>query len=206
MNDDNGPNSSSIQMYDSSKVIGLMSDPIKLAIILELIRNPGATSIEIKRKLNLPGSRIYYYLNQLADNQVIIESDTEKLSEHMSRRKFKISEWFIDIFEELDKEFHKGEFQKAFHLFQIHFAIMILNQQVRLLKKIPEAKFAEFMKTLNLPYQQFFFATKDTLPIINSSHQEIATQIHQKSKKYATMIDLIKNSSHIAIFGTYRLE
>ena len=62
------------------------------------------------------------------------------------------------------------------------------------------------MKTLNLPYQQFFFVTKDTLPIINSSHQEITTQIHQKSKNHATMIDLIKNSSHIAIFGTYTLE
>ena len=196
----------SIQMYDSAKVIELMSDPIRLSIVLELIRNPGATSIEIKRKINLPGSRIYYYLNQLADQQVIEEADTEKLSRHMSRRKFKISEWFINIFEELDKEFHKGEYRRAFHLFQIHFAIMILNQQARLLEKMSEANYIETMKTSNLPYQQLFFVTKDTLPIISNSHQEITTQIHQKSEHHASMIDLIKDSSHLAIFGAYTLD
>ncbi|MHA2327808.1 MAG: winged helix-turn-helix domain-containing protein [Candidatus Hodarchaeales archaeon] len=197
---------SSFLSYDSVKILDLMSDPIKLAIIFELIRNPDSTSLEIKKKLNIPGSRIYYYLNQLVDNRVIEESDTEEVTKHLSRRKFKISEWFIDVFEELDKEFHKGEYRKAFHLFQIHFAIMVLNQQARLLEKMPESNFAEFMETLNLPYQQFFFATKDTLPIINSNHQEIHTQLHQKSKKYDTMIELIKNSSHVALFGAYALE
>lgn len=206
MKDQTSSDSPSIQMYDSAKVIELMSDPIRLAIVLELMRNPGATSIEIKSKLNLPGSRIYYYLNQLADQQVIEESDTEKLSRHMSRRKFKLNEWFIEIFEELDKEFHKGEYRKAFYLFQIHFAIMILNQQARLLEKIPEATFTETMETLNLPYQQFFFVTKDTLPIINSSHQEVMNQIHEKSKNHAKMIDLIKDASHVAIFGAYTLD
>ncbi|MHA2347891.1 MAG: hypothetical protein ACXACP_14310, partial [Candidatus Hodarchaeales archaeon] len=176
------------------------------AIIFELIRNSEATSIELKKKLNIPGSRIYYYLNQLVDNRVVEESDTEEVTKHMSRRKFKVSEWFIDVFEELDKEFHKGEYQKAFHFFQINFAIMTLNQRARILENIPESQFAEHVKTLNLPYQQIFFAPKDTLPIINSKHQEFMTQLQQKTKKYETMIDIIKNSSHIALFGAYSVE
>ena len=198
--------SSPTPMYDSAKVIELMSDPIRLAIVLELMRNPGATSIEIKSKINLPGSRIYYYLNQLADQQIIEEADTEKLSRHMSRRKFRISEWFIKIFEELDREFHEGEYRRASHLFQIHYAIMVLNQQARLLEKISEVKFKELMKTLNLPHQQLFFVTKDTLPIINKSHQEVMTQIYQKSMGLTGMVDLIKDSSHVAIFGAYPLD
>ncbi|MFX1517766.1 MAG: hypothetical protein ACFFC6_15795, partial [Promethearchaeota archaeon] len=164
------------------------------------------TSIEIKSKINLPGSRIYYYLNQLADQQIIEEADTEKLSRHMSRRKFRISEWFIKIFEELDREFHEGEYRRASHLFQIHFAIMVLNQQARLLEKMSEVKFKELMKTSNLPYQQLFFVTKDTLPIINKSHQEVMTQIYQKSMSFTSMVDLIKDSSHVAIFGAFPLD
>ena len=83
---------------------------------------------------------------------------------------------------------------------------MVLNQQARVLEKMPETKFKEKMKTSNLPYQQLFFVTKDTLPIINKSHQEVMTQIHQKSMNHASMVDLIKDSSHVAIFGAYTLD
>ena len=83
---------------------------------------------------------------------------------------------------------------------------MTLNQQKRALEKIPQENFSEYVKTLNLPYQQFFFADKDDLALITSKHQEILTHLHQKSQKYKTMIELIRNSSHIVLFGTHPTE
>ncbi|MHA1992279.1 MAG: hypothetical protein ACW98A_15005, partial [Candidatus Hodarchaeales archaeon] len=78
--------------------------------------------------------------------------------------------------------------------------------RARILEKIPESEFSEHVKALNLPYQQIFFVPKEALPIINSKHQEFMTQLQQKTKKYETMIDLTKNSSHIALFGAYTVE
>ncbi|MFW9997420.1 MAG: hypothetical protein ACFFD4_35580, partial [Candidatus Odinarchaeota archaeon] len=156
----------------------------------------------------LASGRIYYYINQLVDDRIIEESETEKLTNHMSRRKFKITNWFIEVFAELDKAFHDKEREnlKAFHLFQIHFAITILTQQARLLEKIPENEFSEYINKLDLPYQQFFFADRETLPLIKNKHQETSDQIYQKHRKYKTMVELIKNSTHITIFGTYLME
>ncbi|MFX1506573.1 MAG: winged helix-turn-helix transcriptional regulator [Promethearchaeota archaeon] len=206
MNDRNPSNQSDIHIYDSTKILNLMNDPNKLAIILELLRKPGATSAEIKRKLSMPGSRIYYYLNQLTDNRIIEEFETEKITEHLSRRKFRITKWFNDIFIQLDEEFHKQDSSKMFFLFQLQIMIAILTQHLRSLEKIPEHQFNDYINNLNIPYQQIFFIDKESLSKVNSKHKEVKDSLFQSHEKYKTMIDIIRNSSHFAIFGAFSLD
>lgn len=195
-----------ISIYDSTKIFNMMSDPNKLAIILELLRKPGATSAEIKKKLSMPGSRIYYYLNQLTDNKIIEEFETEKLTDHLSRRKFRITKWFNDVFIQLDEEFHKQGNLKISFLFQLQIMIAILTQQLRSLEKIPENEFDDYISSLNIPYQQFFFIDKESLPTVNSKHKEIQDLLFKSHEKHETMIDIIRNSTHLAIFGAFSMD
>ena len=194
--------------YDVQQFVNLMSDPIKLAIIFELLRKPDRTPHEIKKRLNITGSRIYYYLNQLVDKKVIEESDTEKITKTMSRSKFRITNWFSDVFKAVDKEFHNNPDanSKFFHLFQLHFARMMLEQQVRVLEQVPEKSFTDLMKSQNLPFQQIFFVNDDTSAYINEKHNEISTTLFREYKKYGDMIEIIKNTNRVAIFGTYDID
>ena len=206
MNDHETSKSSGISIYDSTKIFDMMSDPNKLAIILELLRKPGATSAEIKRKLSMPGSRIYYYLNQLTDNNIIEEFETEKLTDHLSRRKFRVTKWFNDIFIQLDEEFHKQSSLKISFLFQLQIMIAVLTQQLRSLEKIPENEFNDYISRVNIPYQQFFFIDKESLPVVNSRHNEIKNLLFKSHEKHKTMVDIIRNSTHLAIFGAFSME
>jgi len=206
MNEHDFTNPSKIPIYASTKIFNTMSDPNKLAIILELLRKPGATSAEIKRKLNMPGSRIYYYLNQLTDNNIIEEFETEKLTDHLSRRKFRVTQWFNDVFIQLDEEFHKPGSLKMFFLYQLQVIIAILTQQLRSLEKIPDNEFEDYINTINIPYQQLFFIDKESLPTINSKHEEIKGLLFKSHEKNKTMVDIIRNSTHLAIFGAFPMD
>ena len=206
MNDQDTAKTSTITSYDSTKIFRMKSDPNKLSIVLELLRNPGATSAEIKKKLNMPGSRIYYYLNQLTENKIIEDFETEKITNYLSRRKFRITEWFSQIFIQLDEEFHKKGNLKMFFLFQLQIIIAILTQQQRSLENIPENEFDDYITSLNIPYQQFFFIDRDSLSTVNSKHKEVKDLLFKSHEKHSTMIDIIKNSSHSAIFGAYSLD
>jgi len=81
-----------------------------------------------------------------------------------------------------------------------------LKQQARVLEKIPEKEFDDYMNSLGLPHQQFFFVDKETLPVIRDNHQATHDQIHGKQKKHESMIELIRKSTHIALFGAYPLD
>ncbi|MHA1450478.1 MAG: hypothetical protein ACTSP4_13790 [Candidatus Hodarchaeales archaeon] len=164
--------------------------------------------MEMKKRVGLPGSRIYYYINQLIDNRIIEETGTEKITEHMSRRKFKISDWFLKVLQELDSEFHSenGNNRKSFHLFQIYFAIMVLKRQARLVEKIPGQEYGSYIKSLDLPFQQFFFLDDESLPVLKENHGEMKSVIHSYNQKYSSMVELMGKSSHIAIYGIYSVK
>ncbi|MHA1974754.1 MAG: winged helix-turn-helix transcriptional regulator, partial [Candidatus Hodarchaeales archaeon] len=130
MNNSKTLENASSSYYDVAKVFKILSDPIKLGIIFELIRRPDLSTLEIKKKLNLPGSGIYYYLNQLIENKIIEEAGVENLTSHLSRRRFKITEWFKKVISDLKYDKKRGH-RKAAHLFQLQFAIMTLERQLR---------------------------------------------------------------------------
>ncbi|MFX0063172.1 MAG: winged helix-turn-helix transcriptional regulator [Candidatus Hermodarchaeota archaeon] len=201
----NNSDTTSISPYDVNRILSLTSDPIKLGIILEIIRNPDITTNELKKRLNIPGSRIYYFLNQLVDNGIIEESGTEKLTKTLSRRKFRISNWFERGINSLRYEEEEGH-SKVVHLFQLHFAIAILNQQVRTLEKIPDSEFDNYFRKLKLPDLEFYFLDEKTLPILKSKHKEIKAQMSSMQENGKKTLDFLKKSSHVSLFGIYPME
>ncbi|MFX1250864.1 MAG: winged helix-turn-helix transcriptional regulator [Promethearchaeota archaeon] len=205
MTSSNNSDTASISPYDVNRIVNLTSDPIKLGIILEIIRNPDVTTNELKKRLNIPGSRIYYFLNQLVDNGIIEESGTEQLTKTLSRRKFRISNWFERGINSLRYDEEEGH-SKVVHLFQLHFAIAILNQQVRTLEKIPDSEFDTYFRKLDLPDLEFYFLDENTLSILKSKHKEVSTQMSSMQENGRKTIDFLKKSSYISLFGIYLIE
>ncbi|MFW9994662.1 MAG: winged helix-turn-helix domain-containing protein [Candidatus Odinarchaeota archaeon] len=114
-------------------VLKLMNDPVRMYMILEITRNPGITSYDLKKRLHLSGTKVYYYLNQLRENDppVIEELESERVSKHLFRRTFKLDPRIKSDFESGFFSGQSGDRTANFSLFLLYTAIGMLYQQVR---------------------------------------------------------------------------
>ncbi|MCE7733519.1 MAG: hypothetical protein GPJ54_01490 [Candidatus Heimdallarchaeota archaeon] len=117
-------------------VLKQFKDPIRMMILIKILRKPDITSNELKKSLLIPGTKIYYYLNQLSNHKppLIYESETEKVTEHLIRRKFRVTDEFMTIFNEwiIPKKNTQG-----FKLFTIYTSIALQYQRLREVKSTP---------------------------------------------------------------------
>ncbi|MFX0113168.1 MAG: hypothetical protein ACFFB3_01335 [Candidatus Hodarchaeota archaeon] len=204
MNELENSNNSSAARINPTTILEVIEDPIRLSIVIEIIRKPGTAIIQIKKKLGLEGSKIYYYINQLLDKQVIEETETERVTEHLSRRKFTVSKWFKDSF--MDFRHETGRHHKAVHLAQLHFAVAVLNQQIRTLERIPENEFDHYIDSQALPHRQIYFLDEEGLPFAKKGIAETTTQIRSAQQKYDDELQLLEKAAHVAILGVYPMD
>lgn len=117
-------------------VLKQFEDPIRMMILIKILRKPDTTSNELKKSLLIPGTKIYYYLNQLSSHNppLIYESETEKVTEHLIRRKFRVTDEFTAIFNEwiVPKKNSQG-----FKLFTLYTSIALQYQRLREVKSKP---------------------------------------------------------------------
>jgi hypothetical protein len=193
--------------FDAKTIFDALSDPINLAIIIELLKNPNSTPNDIKKKINLPGSRIYHFINKLIEKNFIEETETEQLTSHLTRRKFDLSEWLLNGLKSMNREeIKKGGHIKSYHLFELHFAISIINGYIRKIEKIPEKKFDEYMNKLNLTHSNLFQMESDSIDFIKEKHNEVKSFIRKKEENYEDFADMLKKVSHTTLFGIFPLE
>lgn len=125
-----------ITKLEMAKTMKHFADPIRMYILLEILRLPNITSIKLNKKLYISGTNLFYHLNLLANNNppLIIESATEKITNHITRRRFKIHPEFIKI----AKEFYENlDLNKnTFNLISLYVSNAILHQQIREVKKL----------------------------------------------------------------------
>ena len=195
--------------YDSIKVLEMLTDPTRLGIFLHIFLHPGSSSLEVKKKMNIPGSGIYYHINQLIDTKIVEPTEIEEVSTHLSRRRFQVAQWVVDVLEGFHSQFHQDEEkrnQKAFLLFQMYFMMTILNQQARILESIPDSELDEYVKTIGLPEELFFCVDREDIPIILSKNEEIFKEVEKRRKQPHSVLDIIRDSSHVTFFGAYPFD
>ncbi|MHA2233266.1 MAG: MarR family transcriptional regulator, partial [Candidatus Hodarchaeales archaeon] len=171
-------------------------------------RHPNLTSNHLKKRLGLKGSRIFYFLNKLKEDQFIEEKEgkAEKRYEHLATRAFNISQWFENELKELQIqrqfEYHpeRGH-RKAFHKLQLNLAIALLERELRNLEGIPDEKFDEHQKA-ELTHQIVFFADATILPSLKEKY----SAIQEESPLHSQIIESIKDASHYALFGIYSMD
>ena len=195
--------------YDSIKVLEMLTDPVRLGIFLHIYRHPGSSSLEVKKKMNIPGSGIYYHLNQLIDAKIVEPTEIEEVSTHLSRRKFQVAQWVVNTLEGFHTQYHQNEEkknQKAFLLFQIYFMMTVLYQQARILENIPDSRVDQYVKSIGLPEELFFCVDQEDVPIVLSKNQEIFKEVEKKRKTPHSVLDIIRDSSHVTFFGAYPFD
>ena len=52
-------------------LLELVNEPVKINLWWIILRNPGITAKELKKRVNLEGNSIYYYLTQLEKLQLV---------------------------------------------------------------------------------------------------------------------------------------
>jgi DNA-binding HxlR family transcriptional regulator len=192
----------------SEKILDVLSDPIKLSIVIELIRHPDLTSSQLKKQLGLKGSRIFYFLNKLKEDQFIEEKEgkPEKRYEHLATRVFSLSPLFEEELKELQEKrqfgYHTGRgHRKVFHKLQLNFAIALLERELRSLEVLPDKEFNERQKA-ELTHQIVFFVEENLV----SDLKEKYDAIQKKSTLETKFTETIKNSSHYALFGIFTMD
>ncbi|MCE7736951.1 MAG: hypothetical protein GPJ54_18850, partial [Candidatus Heimdallarchaeota archaeon] len=173
--------------------------------LLDLFRNLNSSALDIKKKLGVKGSRIYYYLNPLRDSGIIEESETEEITSHLSRSKFKVTNKFNEALSVMRHDPNIGH-RKIFHTFQLNFAISLLQQQLRTLEKLSEEEFNKRVEELDLPHRQFFFVDQETIPLIKKQHNALEETMSNNQLRHGGLVPMMIKSTHVALFGVYKLE
>ena len=192
----------------SEKILDILSDPIKLSIVIVLIRHPDNTSSQLKKQLGLKGSRIFYFLNKLKKDQFIEEKEgkPEKRYKHLATRVFSLSPLFEEELKELQEKrqfgYHIGRgHRKGFHKLQLNFAIALLERELRSLEAIPDKKFNERQKA-ELTHQIVFFVEENLVSDLKKKYDAIKENSTVETK----FTETIKKSSHYALFGIFPMD
>ncbi len=114
-------------------IVKQFEDPIRMMILIKILRKPDITSNELKKTLLIPGTKIYYYLNQLSSSNppLIYESDREQVTEHLTKRKFRTTEQMEDM---LRTHFHPSKNPEGFQLYHLYTSIALQYQRLREVK------------------------------------------------------------------------
>ncbi len=177
-------------------LLEFLEDPIKAYLFIIILRNPNITSHTIKQEMHLSGTKIFYHLKQLMQNDppIVIESGQQKVTEHLIRRQFRISEEAKQIVRE---HFHQET--KYFRLYSLYLSVAIQQQQIRRVKHM--------MKNGELPSDHSMMMFVDD-EIAEELKQGIEAIFKKCSAKYEAMdrFDALQICRNAAFAGIYPLS
>ena len=120
------------------QLVDIVSDPIRAYLFIEIIRNADITPNDLKKRLMIKGSKIYFHLKKMEEYDIIEGSGTEEIKYHnqqLSRRKYRISSSLINILNQLGFEdfsdIKQSKLFRIMNLFQLYLGIALLQQKVR---------------------------------------------------------------------------
>ncbi|OLS28204.1 MAG: hypothetical protein HeimC2_08590 [Candidatus Heimdallarchaeota archaeon LC_2] len=139
-----------------------LTNPLTFRIIAEIINNPEITSKELKQKIDLSGSRIFYFINLLVEAEIIGWNKTEKISTTLSRRKFEIHESFKTVLDNIGNP-SLIESQKEYYIMQLSMLMAVVANQLNDLVDIPDEEFASYLKQAGIPSVLTYPFAKDII-------------------------------------------
>jgi len=120
------------------QLVDLVSDPIRAYLFIEIVRNPGITPNNLKKRLMLKGSKIYFHLKKMEEYDIIEGSGTEEVEYHnqqLSRRKYEVSKSIFKILNQLAfNDFinlNQSKIYQIMYLLQLYLGVAFLQQKVR---------------------------------------------------------------------------
>ena len=124
-------------LHALEQLVDIVSDPIRAYLFIEILRNQDITPNDLKKRLMIKGSKIYFHLKKMEEHNIIEGSGTEEIEYHnqqLSRRKYRISSFLIKNLNRHFADFSeikRSNLFKIMNLFQLYLGIAFLQQKVR---------------------------------------------------------------------------
>ncbi len=121
----------------SPGLLKLANVPLKYSIWKEIMKQEGITAKELKSKLYLEGTSIYFHLNVLEANDLIFSNMYKIPNSNLSQKMYRINNSFLSKEERKEEEL-RGSHERIKDILLLKTTIIInyFQQQVRQLSKI----------------------------------------------------------------------
>ncbi len=172
-------------------VLSQFEDPIKMMIFILVLRNPGITSSQLKKRLIISGTKIFYYINQLVEHNppIIYEAGAENVSEHLVRRKFNITP---EIEEIMRLHLNPKQNPHGFKLYVQYLSLALQYHKIRVTKSHIEKNRID-----DLPEDMVMFVDEDIAKELRAKIQAVFAKCVNKYRAYER-IDAIRLCNYIA--------
>ena len=84
----------------------ILADPVKILLLLKIIKNPGITSRQLKEELKLKGTKVYYYVREFEGvhpkskklmYKPLVRVETEETANHLLMKKYFPNGYLLDV-------------------------------------------------------------------------------------------------------------
>ncbi|OLS16709.1 MAG: hypothetical protein HeimC3_52190 [Candidatus Heimdallarchaeota archaeon LC_3] len=205
-------NTSIISVTDSDlkqvkKLLEILSNSTSAYIFVEILRHPEITAHELKKRLKIKGSKIYFHLNRLKDTRIIEETgNIEQLPNQLSRNKFSITKWLESQIKEGILCSTTRKHLRYIYLFHLHLSNAIIQNQIKNLDSLTDGEFLQYTKTTleMAPDNLLMFVDSEAASILK---ENINSGLNFCRSKYAKMdlIESLKKCEYGALTGIYHI-
>ncbi|MHA2090295.1 MAG: hypothetical protein ACW98K_05500 [Candidatus Kariarchaeaceae archaeon] len=193
--------SKKISREDIENILEEISDPIKFGIIIEMLRKPDSSPLEIKKKLGIKGSRIYYYLNQLKERKLVKETVKEEVTSHLKRSKYQITSTFVQFLKMIR---HDSEYEYLWYRFQLIITRSILDTKIRILEKTTEEEYQQIIPSEELAGNSLIFITESEIEKVLEWRSQLTGSFKRDDGTHID--DWIGDKTHIAVLGIFAMD
>lgn len=186
----------------SSSLFNLADDPTKVAIWQEILNNEGIIAKEIKKNLYLKGTNIYYHLNQLEENELIISETHPVQGSNLLEKTYKINKNPYSEEEFASRQEMRSSFgtMKNVIRFRLFLNTSFFQQQTRRISNMDEEGVKEFLeKGDNIIPKVTYIQEKDLPPILEKM-KELFDLLNEVRKDTDPM-EYSKSTSHGVLLG-----
>ncbi|MFW9778179.1 MAG: hypothetical protein ACFFE8_04930 [Candidatus Heimdallarchaeota archaeon] len=196
---------SKLTMESLNNIVTNLKDPIRGYIFIEVLRNPEITANELKHRMKLKGSNIYFHINKLVENNILEYTGFEEVeykSQSLSRKKIKLKDWITNELVMSNQTELSDDLVKAVYLLQLNLSVAVLNQQIRDLEQIDEKAFTESLKSGEIPLSVFSFVDRE---IVRQISDQITELVNACNDKYVgrPMIEVMKECNYGVVSGLF---
>ncbi len=191
----------------SLNLIDLVNDPIKISIWQEIFNNEGITAKELKKRLVLEGTSIYYHLNYLEENKLILSETHMIPNSNLSQKTYRINKELYSLNEKTKRKEIADSFDRAkdILLLKTHMIISHFQQQVRILSKTTNEEIKKLIEKDSIFINDIIYVQdKDLLEIVDKVNE--VKSIMNRIRKSIHPEEYSKNATNIIVFSTLPLK
>ena len=199
---------------EKDRLLQIFTDPVKMLIILKILKNPGITSKELKEQINLKGTNIYYYLSDCEGvhpktkeklYQSLITIKTEETPNHFIMKKYYPNKYLKDLITQynmFDLYEDSRKNMKWKYIVNMNIGLALLQSHLRDIERKPIEEFQNKTDVSEMiSYNNVVFMQKDVYDKKKQIMKELFDSVSSENK-IESLIQSIENSTHVFIFGT----